>query len=132
MSEISKTISRKFDLPANEDLVCLALDQLKKEKLIANGEEVVSNFAGMSRREVIKKVGFGTMIALSFVSSLVAPTAISAQSRTCNTGTACTCPNGTGTGNTCAATVCMSGTGCICRNVVCNNGGNNCMGTCST
>lgn len=83
VSEISETISRKFDLPANEDLVWLALDQLKKEKLIANGEEVVSGFAGMSRREVIKKVGFGTMIALPFVSSLVAPTAISAQSTAC-------------------------------------------------
>ncbi len=94
-SEISESISRKLDSPANEDLVWLALDQLKKEKLIANGNEVVSNFTGMSRREVIKKVGLGTMIALPIVSSLVAPTAASAQSATCggNCGITLACPS---------------------------------------
>jgi len=83
VSEISESISRKLNSPANEDLVWLALDQLKKEKLISNGEEVVSNFAGMSRREVIKKVGLGTMIALPLVSSLVAPTSVSAGASVC-------------------------------------------------
>ena len=96
VSEISESIGRKLDSPANEDLVWLALDQLKKEKLISNGEEVVSSFAGMSRREVIKKVGMGTMIALPLVSSLVAPTAASAQSVACAgamCGATLACPN---------------------------------------
>lgn len=100
VSEISESISRKLDSPANEDLVWLALEQLKKEKLIANGEEVVSNFAGMSRREVIKKVGMGTMIALPLVSSLVAPAAVSAQSSgACAAGmcgVSLACPNVSG------------------------------------
>ncbi len=82
VSEISQAIGKKLNSPANEDIVWLALDQLKKEKLIANGAEVVSKFDGMSRREVIRKVGLGTMIALPLVSSLVAPTAASAQSGT--------------------------------------------------
>jgi len=111
VSEISESISRKLDSPANEDLVWLALEQLKKEKLIANGEEVVSNFAGMSRREVIKKVGLGTMIALPLVSSLVAPTAVSAQSPSACTGHC---------GHTLA---CPSVAGCMCsNNSVTNNG----------
>ena len=33
VSEISRSISRKLNAPANDDLVWLALDQLKKEKL---------------------------------------------------------------------------------------------------
>lgn len=86
VSEISQSIGKKLNSPANEDIVWLALDQLKKERLIANGGEVVSKFDGMSRREVIRKVGLGTMIALPLVSSLVAPTAVSAQSLTCRVG----------------------------------------------
>ena len=117
VSEISESIGRKLDSPANEDLVWLALDQLKKEKLIANAEEVVSNFTGMSRREVIKKVGLGTMIALPLVSSLVAPTAVSAQSTACagmcgmtlacSTAVAgCMCSNNSALNNgTCSVTV---------------------------
>lgn len=80
VSEISKGISKKLGAPSNEDLVWLAIDQLKKENLIANSEELSSNFEGMSRREVIKKVGLGTMIALPIVTGLVAPTAVHALS----------------------------------------------------
>ncbi len=95
VSEISESISRKLNSPANEDLVWLALDQLKKEKLIANGEEVVADFAGMSRREVVKKIGLGTMIALPIVASLVAPKAAFAGSTcgsSCMTSADCTGP----------------------------------------
>lgn len=91
VSEISESISRKLNSPANEDLVWLALDQLKKENLIANGEEVISNFAGMTRREVVKKVGLGTMIALPIVASLTAPMAVHALSTCTSMGTNCTC-----------------------------------------
>lgn len=80
VSEISQAVSKKLNEPANEDLVWLALDQLKQENLLENSEELVSNFNGMSRREAIRKVGLGTMIALPFISGLVAPTAVQAQS----------------------------------------------------
>jgi hypothetical protein len=88
VSEISQAISKKLNEPANEDLVWLALDQLKEENLLENKEELVSNFNGMSRREAIRKVGLGTMIALPFVAGLVAPTAAMAGSCTA-TGSAC-------------------------------------------
>ncbi len=80
VSEISRFVSEKLNSPANEDLIWFALDQLKKEKLIANEEVVTDYFAGLSRREVIKKVGLGTMIALPMVASMVAPLAVQAQS----------------------------------------------------
>jgi hypothetical protein len=89
--EISQTIGKKLNEPANEDLVWLALDQLKKENLLENGEDVTPNFGGMSRREVIRKVGIGTMIALPLISSLVAPTAMMALSAGACAGTVCKC-----------------------------------------
>jgi len=94
VSEISESISKKYNSPANEDFVWLALDQLKKEKLITNSEEVVPNFNGLSRREAIKKVGLGTMIALPVVSSLIAPAAIEGASLTCtgSCGATLDCP----------------------------------------
>lgn len=80
ISEISKGLSKKLNSPANEDLVWLALDQLKKEKLIENEVETPASFAGMNRRDVIKKVGLASMIALPVVAGLVAPTAANAAS----------------------------------------------------
>jgi hypothetical protein len=95
VSEISDSISRKLNSPVNEDFVWLALDQLKKEKLIANGEEIVADFTGMSRREVVRKIGLGTMISLPIVASLVAPKAAFAGSTcgsSCMTSADCTGP----------------------------------------
>ncbi|MGI8468065.1 MAG: hypothetical protein ACR2N3_06390 [Pyrinomonadaceae bacterium] len=45
-------------------MVWLALDQLKKKNLIENEIATPSAFEGMNRRDVIKKVGFASMIAL--------------------------------------------------------------------
>ncbi len=117
VAEIGRELGKKLNSPANDDLVWLALDQLKKENLIESKEEDFQiDFNGMSRREVIRKVGLASVVALPIISSLVAPTAASAQSRTiglsqtCNTtaplGTrqAASCPcNGVGN---CASNVC--------------------------
>lgn len=83
VTDISRTVG-------SEDIVWLALEELKKEKLIDHRSEPSTKFAGMSRREVIKKIGIGSMIALPVVASIVAPTAAYAAS-VCNTGTTCTC-----------------------------------------
>jgi hypothetical protein len=89
VSEISRELSQKLNSPANEDLIWLALDQLKKENLIENQEDFQIDFNGMSRRSVIKKVGLTVVVALPLVTSLVAPTAASAQSLVA-CGEACT------------------------------------------
>jgi Coenzyme PQQ synthesis protein D (PqqD) len=79
VSEISQAIGKKLKVPANEDLVWLALDQLKAENLVETGLKA-SYFEGMNRRDVIKKVGLATMIALPVVASVVAPRAVHALS----------------------------------------------------
>lgn len=79
-TEISEIIGQKLNSPINEDLIWLALDILKKENLIENGEQFSNYFAGMSRREVIRKVGLGTMIALPVIASVIAPSSVFAAS----------------------------------------------------
>lgn len=81
--EISKAISTKFNALANEDLVWLAIDQLKKQNLLDNSSELESKFDGLSRREVIKRAGAGLMIALPVVATLAAPTIANAASLVC-------------------------------------------------
>jgi hypothetical protein len=58
-----------------DEIIFLALEELKKENLIEVKDSYASPFAGMTRRQVIRKVGPASMIALPVVSSLIAPTA---------------------------------------------------------
>ena len=63
-----------------DDVIYLSLDELKKQDFIDYNSEYISPFAGLSRREVIRKVGLASMIALPLVSSIIAPTALQAAS----------------------------------------------------
>lgn len=83
----------------DDDLIYLTLNELKKENLI--GDNYISPFCEMNRREIIRKVGSASMIALPIISAVVAPMAAHAAS-VCST--ACIpsiqdlcggCPNGT-------------------------------------
>lgn len=117
ISQISQLAQQKTKTEVNEDLVWFAIEQLKKEKLISSEVDTPQQFIGKSRREIIKKIGLGTMIALPVVASLVAPTAIQAAQSACISDPTCTClfsnaPNngdscGNGDMNTC-------NTGCTC------------------
>jgi len=66
----------------NEDLVWLAIDQLSENELLEIG--VTSKFKGQSRRDVIKKIGLASVVAVPVIASLVAPqNALAAQSCNC-------------------------------------------------
>ena len=80
ISKMSADLSKKIGRTITEDFIWLAIDQLKKENLLVDADELQTNFKGLSRREVIRKVGLTSMVALPIVSSLVAPTATNAQS----------------------------------------------------
>jgi hypothetical protein len=62
-----------------DDLIYLALDELKAKNLLAENYQN-NHFTGMTRRETIKKVGLATMIALPLVASMTAPKAAHAAS----------------------------------------------------
>lgn len=93
--EIRSFVSEKLGKEAGGDLVWLALEQLKREGLVDAETEVESRFEGMSRREVIRKIGIGSMIALPVIASMVAPQAAYAIS-VCPTTNPPGCPGGGG------------------------------------
>jgi hypothetical protein len=107
----------------SDDLIHLALDQLREVNLIEIDKQFVSSFNGMSRREAIRRVGLASMIALPFITSLIAPRAADAQSgAVCTAGPAspteqglgatCFCPPGTPAGTTCGAGGVVQPPGC--------------------
>lgn len=89
VSEIAALVDSKSGAKVSEDLVWLAIDQLSENNLLE--EELRADFAGQSRREVIKKIGLATVVAIPVIASLVAPrSALAATSCTCTTSPDCT------------------------------------------
>ena len=96
VEEISQSLTKKLKQPITEDVIWLALDGFKKDNLLENNEQFEIDFNSLSRRQVIKKVGFASMIILPIVLSIVAPSAAMAQSSGVLRGGSCppTCAPG--------------------------------------
>jgi len=80
VSDISKELEKKLGSEVSEDLVLIAINQLEDEGLLLGGNELAERFRGPTRREVIRKVGLTSMVALPVISAIVAPNAAHAQS----------------------------------------------------
>jgi hypothetical protein len=80
ITDISRLMTEKLKSPVPEEFVCLALDGLKKDNLLEKSDEFEIDYGGLNRREVIRKVGLASMIALPIIASVVAPSALMAQS----------------------------------------------------
>lgn len=104
VAEVAQALSKEFKIPADEQTVWLALDQLSKFNLL---EAKVSRPAGMPRisRRQMMRIGAAAAFALPVVISIVAPTAANAQTSinpsVCNARTQ---PN-------CGGTPCTGGSG---------------------
>jgi len=108
-------IAANFGKGNNEDLVWLAIDQLSESHLLES--QISTKFNGKSRRDVIKKIGLASIVAVPVIASLVAPqNALAAQSCNCVNNNQCiTGPNGNGSGGTvCASSICNTSVG-ACR-----------------
>ena len=130
VTAIRQSMAKRLKQPVPEELVLLALDQLKKENLIEKSYEETLNLKGLSRRTAIRRAGLASVIALPLISSLVAPLAANAQSISvpaCPTefngfggfaGDSCRCAPGTPSGTICGGGgvgdngACL--TGCTC------------------
>lgn len=105
IAEMAEILNRDLSIPADEGVVLLALSQLEKAKLLDG--PVQKPFQGTipARREVIKRMGLigGAAMLLPVITSIVAPTAVSAA--TClPAGSSCT------TSAECCSGVCLSKT----------------------
>lgn len=106
VTEIAQLLVERPETKADETIVWLALDQLHKFNLLEQAFTAPAYFAGMSRRQWVRNVGFAA-IALPVIVSIAAPTA-QAQGSTCVNpggrapGVACGSPN------QCCKNVCCS------------------------
>lgn len=112
-TDIASALSRNSGKEIDENIVWLALNQLKSENLLENKESFVSKFDGLSRREAIRRVSFASMIALPMISSLTAPTSVMAASAVC---AACPSPGSIANGGNCA-------NNCACASCCCSDNG---------
>ena len=82
LSEISLSVGEKLNANVDDGLVWLALDQLQQEGLLENEVVMPDSLSGLSRRQAIRRISLAAAITLPLISSLVAPTSITAASIT--------------------------------------------------
>ena len=88
VSQIARTIEAAINVPVDEEVVWLGVEQLKKSKLLKS-TTVHSHVSGLSRRDVMKRIGLAAAVALPVVTSIIAPSA--AQAANClPSGQTCT------------------------------------------
>ncbi|HEX8116264.1 MAG TPA: PqqD family protein [Pyrinomonadaceae bacterium] len=105
--DIRDSLEKSNGGPVPEEVVWLALEQLSKDKLLDARVPRPAALAGLTRREMIRRVGLGAAIAIPVVASIVAPTAVEA---------AASClPSGTTTSDCakCCTGTCTNGNVCV-------------------
>lgn len=88
-SRLAHLLGKETNTQVDEILVLMAFDQLAKAHLLQGEAHKRVGQLGMSRRDVIRRLGTAAAVALPVVSSIVAPGAV--QAATClASGAACT------------------------------------------
>jgi hypothetical protein len=80
VTDISTRLAKKFDAPADEDVVWAALLQLEKSHLLQARVTQTLGARRVTRRELMRKASIAAAVALPLITSVVAPTAASALS----------------------------------------------------
>lgn len=93
-SDIRRALEKSAGGAVPEELVWLALEQLGRDRLLDARPPRPSELAGLSRREMMRRVGLAAAVALPAVASIVAPTRADAasclpQGSTCNESAQC-------------------------------------------
>lgn len=115
VSDIASILAGPAGAPVSDEIVWLAIDQLNENNLLET--KMKADFAGQSRRDVLKKLGLAAVVALPIVASLVAPAnALAVGSCACAASSECAARAG------CTSLVCCNtdticapdlGTGCL-------------------
>jgi hypothetical protein len=79
-ADITRALAKAAGGAVPEELVWLALEQLGKDQLLEARARRPAALAGVSRREMIRRVGLTAAIALPAIASIVAPTSADAAS----------------------------------------------------
>lgn len=94
VAQIARTIEGKFNGTVDEDVIWIAVEQLGKAHLLRERVNFPEHKAGLSRREVMKRIGVAAAVALPAVTSIIAPTAVAAATcvvagQPCQTSSQC-------------------------------------------
>jgi hypothetical protein len=108
VTDISTSLAKEAGVAIDEGVVWLALDQLKKFKLLEQVPTAPTVFAGMSRRQLMRSLGVAA-IALPVIISIAAPTA-EAQASCAGSSRPNQCP--CGNDGQCASNHCVGGKCC--------------------
>jgi hypothetical protein len=103
-ARIAASLQLELNAPISEDLVWYAIEQLEKDDLLMEKVVRSRSSAGLSRRELIKRLGLAAAVAVPLITTMVAPTAVEAAASGCVdcNGTLC-CPPATCVGGACIA-----------------------------
>jgi hypothetical protein len=114
VADLARLLAPQGEASAGAAVVEETLDRLSEAGLL----EVVPADAGLSRREVVRRVGIGAAVLLPAIVSVVAPTPAEAAA-TCVTtcvgkpdGTPCTCFGANPCTATCVSNTCSDGGSC--------------------
>lgn len=126
VTEIAASLERHTLEPFTEEMVWLALNQLERFSLLQGSVKLPLNASGMSRRELIKKLGLAGAVSLPVIVSIVAPEAASAA--TCRlVGAVCV------TNAQCCSGICIAGRcACLGQNVDCASDAQCCSNRCGS
>lgn len=80
VADLAGLISSGLSILVGEDVIRLALEGLQKEGLLEQSKDMEIDLKGLSRRQVVKKIGFRSLVALPVIASIVAPEARAASS----------------------------------------------------
>jgi hypothetical protein len=105
VARIASLVGRELQTPVRDEVVLLALDQLRKDHLLAADAAIPAPLNSVSRRTLIRAIGIGAVVALPAIISLTAPTPAAAATGLAP-GSPCT-SNGQCTSNQCTANVCV-------------------------
>ena len=105
VDQLRKLMEDNAGSPVPEEMVWLALDQLESFKLLDEAALKPAQFAGMTRRDMVRRVGIAA-IALPVIMSIVSPTA-QAQVSGAAPGACCTSPG------ECASNSCSQNPTCV-------------------
>jgi Coenzyme PQQ synthesis protein D (PqqD) len=105
VAQIARAIEGEINAPVDEDVIWLGIDQLSKNHLLRERAELPEHKTGLSRREVMRRIGLTAAVALPAVTSIVAPRAVQAATclpsgSVCTSGAQC-CAPGICTGGFC-------------------------------
>lgn len=91
VGELSRALAEELRSDDAEALVWLALEQLGRDRLLEERVKRPAALKGISRRELVRRLGLGAAASLPLVTSILAPTA--AQAASCKEpGASCAAP----------------------------------------